>query len=533
MKLVSLCGRVGIVGFGLLLLGASSLPASGQESNLERDIQKLAARIDNHLVAGWATAQVVPAPLAGDEEFLRRIYVDIAGRIPGVAEARAFLNDKSLDKRRRLVAKLLESPRYVTHFTNFWRAALLPEATSSFQARFLVPGFETWLRKYLVKNAGYDEMVRDLLTATIAPQVFRGRMAASEPNPIAFYLVKELKPENLASGVTRTFLGVRLECAQCHNHPFADWKREQFWNFAAFFAGIKGRTQDDFTTPVAERIDKREIDIPGTGKVVQASFLDGTEPQWKFKVSPRKTLADWMTAADNPYFARAAVNRLWAHFFGNGLIEPVDEMVGTDNVANFPELLDELAKDFAAHRFDLKYLIRAITSTRAYQLTSAGKDKQDPGLFARMPVRGMSPEQLLDSLIQATGFQEPNNPQAFFNPNSLRGEFMTTFAEQGTTPMDAHTSIPQALFLLNGKLVADATSLDKSATLAAVADSPFMNTRQRIETLYLATLSRQPKPPEVERFSAFVEKHKEKERKNALADVFWTLLNSSEFMLNH
>jgi len=391
MKLVSVRGRVGILGFGLLVLAASTMPASAQQSQLETDVQKLAARIDGRLTAEWAASEVVPAPLAGDEEFLRRVYVDIAGRIPAVAEARAFLNDKSPDKRRRLVSKLLDSPRYVTHFTNFWRAVLLPEATSSFQARFLVPGFETWLRKYLVKNAGYDEMVRDLLTAPINPQGFRGRLAASEPTPIAFYLVKELRPENLASGVTRTFLGVRLECAQCHNHPFAGWKREQFWNFAAFFAGIKGRTQDDFTTPVAERIDKREIDIPGTGKVVQASFLDGTEPQWKFKVSPRKTLADWMTSADNPYFARAAVNRLWAHFFGHGLIEPVDEMAGTENVSNYPELLDELAKDFAAHRFDLKYLIRAITSTRAYQLTSAGKDKMEPGTFARMPVRGMSP----------------------------------------------------------------------------------------------------------------------------------------------
>src|SRR5262249_55281553 len=185
----------------------------------------------------------------------------------------------------------------------------------------------------------------------------------SAPNPAAYYSAKEFKAENLAAGIARLFLGVRVECAQCHNHPFADWKRDQFWGFAAFFAGIQGRSQGNSVTAGGEAPDKRELAIPGTDRVVQAAFLDGKEPPFKFNESSRVTLADWMTAADNPYFARALVNRMWAYLFGVGLIDPVDEMVGGESTCSHPELLDVLAKAFVDHNFDLKFLIRAITAS--------------------------------------------------------------------------------------------------------------------------------------------------------------------------
>jgi hypothetical protein len=519
----------------LLLMAGSSVGA---------DPRALAAKIDERTAAHWAAAKVSPAPPADDAEFLRRVSLDLTGRIPSVAETRAFLKDPAPDKRQRLVERLLAGPRYVTHFTNVWRALLLPEANASFQTRFIVPGFEAWLRKHLAKNTGYDQMVRELLTTPVGPQAMQGLygyQVQGEPTPLGYYVAKDAKPENLAAGTARMFLGIRLECAQCHNHPFATWKREQFWSYAAFFAGIEGQKQGEISIPSREVADRRSLAIPGTKRTVAAGFLDGGVPQWK-KEGTRATLADWMTSRDNPYFARAAVNRLWGYFFGTGLVDPVDDMAG-DHAASHPELLDELARDLAAHQFDLKYLIRAITASRAYQLTSRGTQpgQADPRLFARMAVKGLSAEQLFDSLAQATGYQDgaPTNPYAAFQfgGNSPRTEFLTKFAQAGDKAQEAQTSILQSLALMNGKFVADATSVERSETFAAVADAPFLDTRGRIEALYLATLSRFPTPKETSRLVLYVEgggpEGETKSQEKALADVFWALLNSGEFILNH
>src|SRR5207249_3122875 len=174
--------------------------------------------------------------------------------------------------------------RYITHFVGVWRDLLLPEVSTNVQTRLMATQFEDWLRKHLTENSGYDQLVRELLTAPMSPettQIYRGGPMA--PSPAAFYVAKELKPENLAASTSRTFLGVRLECAQCHNHPFADWKRDQFWSYAAFFAGIQRREQGGFVSADRESRDKREITVPGTERIVQASFLDGSEPQFKYE----------------------------------------------------------------------------------------------------------------------------------------------------------------------------------------------------------------------------------------------------------
>jgi hypothetical protein len=503
-----------------------------------QDAQALAARIDYHMAAGYKSAGVEPVPLADDAEFLRRVYLDLAGRIPTVPEARKFLGSASPGKRQEVIDELLQHRRYVAHFTNVWRALLMPEAGASIQARQLVPQLETWLRKHLAENTGYDRMVHELLTAPLRPGDMRNvpAMNRDDDSAQAFLLSKELKPENLAASTSRLFLGVRLECAQCHNHPMASWKRDQFWSLAAFFAGVQRQKQGDNVRPGRERFDKHEIAVPGTDRIVQAVFLDGKEPRFKFKVNPRQTLADWLTARDNPYFARASVNRIWAYFFGIGLIDPVDEMVGSDHVASHPELLDELARAFTAHRYDLKYLIRAIALSRAYQLTSAAAQPQSdqPQLFARRAVRGLSSEQFFDSIAAAIGYQEaaPRNVRGFIpEDNSPRGQFMTKFANHTDKATEHQTSILQALALMNGKFVADATSLDRSETLAAVADAPFLDAPERLETLYLATLSRRPNERELSRLKKYLES--EKDQRTALADVFWALLNSGEFFLNH
>src|SRR5262249_6353850 len=203
----------------------------------------------------------------------------------------------------------------------------------------------------------------------------------------------------------------------------------------------------------------------GLGKTVQAKFPDGTEPQWKPGVSPRAALADWMTAPENRYFARTAVNRLWAHFFGSGLAEPVDDL---EREVVKDEVLDELAKDFAAHQFDLKYLIRVITATRAYQLTSTAthESQEEPRQFARMAVKGLSGEQVLASVMEATGYEETavRPVRGGVGPGAARFELLASFARQTGGRSEFHTSIPQALALMNGKFVGDATSLERSST---------------------------------------------------------------------
>jgi hypothetical protein len=508
------------------------------------DVERLTANIDRFIAKRWDETRIEPAPRADDAEFLRRVYLDLAGRIPSVEEARTFLADQRVDKRTRLVEQLLDGSRYVAHFTNVWRLLLLPEAGNNFQVRLQQPSFEAWLKQKVALNVGYDKMARELLTVPLhkgnEAELFLG---AGAPTPVAFYVAKEFKPENLAASTARIFLGINVECAQCHNHPFAEWKREEFWGFAAFFAGVKSRRTMDLLLPEKEVQDKRELLIPGTERVAQARFLDGTEPVWKSKSTSRGTLSDWMTASTNPYFARAAVNRLWAYFFGTGLIDPVEEMVGGDHHPSHPELLDVLAREFAAHHFDVKFLIRAITASQPYQLTSAAMrpNQQERTLFACMPLRGLTAEQIFDSLAMATGYRDSGGgddllSNIFGGQRSARSEFLTRFANQPEQATEAQTSILQALSLMNGKVVAAATSLENSETLAAIAEAPFVTREERIETLYLATLSRKPEAKELRRAVQFISdagKRRKGSDTEALADVFWALLNSPEFIVNH
>ena len=345
---------------------------------------------------------VLPAPAADDAEFLRRVSLDLAGRIPSAGEVREFLDDPNPDRRRHLIDRLLAGPAYVAHFTTIEQRLLIPEAETNRQLRLITPAFEAWLRRQIAENVGYDRTLRDLLTVPVA--AVRSRLPAQqpttvrgqEPSPLAFYMAKEVKGENLAASTARLFLGLRLECAQCHNHPFATWKREQFWGYAAFFSSLERQGPPgavSVTGLIREFPDRREATVPGTDKVVPATFLDGSEPNWRPQVPAREILAEWMVAPDNPYFSRAAVNRLWAHFFGIGLVDPVDDM-GADNPPSHPELLDALARSFIEHGFDRKYLIRAIVLSRAYQLTSAvnGPELPEGAEAAHGPAQSEDPD---------------------------------------------------------------------------------------------------------------------------------------------
>jgi Protein of unknown function (DUF1553)/Protein of unknown function (DUF1549) len=501
-----------------------AIPAFAAEPDA-RDSAALAARIDQLLAERWTAANLKPAELASDAEFLRRVYLDLGGMIPPAHVTRDFLDDKSPDKRQKLVEKLLSSQRYVSNFTVFWRSVLLPESANgdNLGLRF---SFEAWLRLRLEQNAGFDRMAREILATAL--QRRRGQLAETDLldgqaqgiTPIAFDQANEGKPENLAGSTARLFLAVKLECAQCHNHPHAEWTQEQFWAYAAFFGGSRSG-------------NNVSIHIPKSNKTVNAKFPNGQEPKFEKNNNARIVLADWITAAENPYFAKATVNRVWSHFFGNGLIEPVDDL--TQEREKNP-LLEELARKFIEHKFDLKYLIRAIVSSRAYQATSIARSENSDELrlFARMPVRALSPEQIYESLAEVTRIQQERDPRDATAALVRRTELQARFVRQTEKATEAQTSILQALALMNGKLVDDATSLEQSQTLAAIAGAPYLDTAGKIEQLYLTALSRKPRPAESERFVKYVSKGGPSgDPHRALADVFWVLLNSGEFLFNH
>jgi hypothetical protein len=283
--------------------------------------------------------------------------------------------------------------------------------------------------------------------------------------------------------------------------------------------------------------NQRSIRVPETDRTVPARFLDGEQPAWKPDDQSREVLSRWIVDAGNPYFARAAVNRIWSYHFGIGLVEPMDDF-GPNNPPSHPQLLDVLARAFVESNYDVKFMIRAITRSQTYQLTSRQTDpsQADPRLFARVAVRAMTPEQIFDSLAQATGYAQPFDPEQplNFNNDPIRQEFIETFANQTESALDRSSTILQALALMNGRFVGEATDLADSRTLAAVVDAPFLSRTGKIEALYLATLSRYPTDSE----RAYLENYlnglqTDADPARGLSDLFWALLNSSEFLLNH
>lgn len=489
---------------------------------------ELAERIDRQIRSFQQVVEVTPSRQASDEEYLRRVYLDLAGRIPTVAEARDFLRDKSPDKRAELAKQLVDSGAHARHMATFWRRTWIPQGDTQ-EFRNLPEEFETWLTLELSSGAKYDEIVRKMLTVEIqdSTQSRASENLADRPAPESFLTASLRQPANLAANTTRAFLGLNLDCAQCHDHPFSRWTQEQFWETAAFFVRPSAKE--------AVGVDQFQVAIPETTKVVSATLLVDGEISWPEKLSQdsgRDALANWVADSRNPYFAKNAVNRMWAHYFGVGLVEPLDD-ISEDNIALQPEILETLADAFVKSDFDLKLISEAIVRTEAYQRTSrasAGEEEQVDRLhYARMPVRGMSGEQLYDSLRTAAGMPAV---RADLNAASRGGRddrFSSSFFVED--PAQAERSILQTLTLMNGETTAEAIDPKQSPLIKVLVDAPFLNNDQKIDTLFLATLGRNPEAEELEMFVAHLQQADS--TGEALSQMMWVLLNSAEFNTNH
>lgn len=505
---------------------ASFVPGSAQagEDGKADDSPAAAARqIDALFETAWREAGLMPVAPIDDAGFLRRITLDLTGCIPSASDVRAFLADKRDDKRARVVEELLKNPRHARHMAAIWRDVLLPRDAADRTSE----SFEAWLQTRFQQNVSYDSLVTEILTA-------RGGRANSEA--ALFFAAHQTKPEELAASSSRAFLGVEVRCAQCHDHPLARWKQDDFWGFAAFFARVQGPTA---TTPNVRVDDRTEGDVqnPKTHAVAAPRFLDGTEYR-ELTVEPRRAvLARWVTSPDNLYFARAAVNRVWWILFGRGMAHPVDDL-GSHNPGTYPQVLERLAADFTSHGWNLSRTFQVIAATRAYQLSSAAPGGPAPGVaddmeagYAVMPVRSLSARQVYDSLLQAAGNRDTIEG-ASRQIQAERQMFLRKFDVPVREATEFQGGIPQALTLLNGPFVARMTNPATGDLISALNDSPFLRNDQRIEALFLATLSRFPDDTEREQTRKLLTERGATGRAQALGDILWALLNSSEFVMN-
>lgn len=525
-----------------------------------------ASPVDSLLAAAWAKEGVVPAPEVDDATFMRRAYLDLTGVVPTAARARAYLADERADRRTRLVDELLASDAFAKHWTNYWDDVLMEGGKRQLVDRV---AFRQWLYAQLLANVPYDELVRRLLTASgVNSEGGRPNLAGwelDEPpaegvnGAVNFLLTGAQEPQNLAGTTSRVFLGVQIQCAECHDHPTEKWTQNDFERFTSAFMRVRGR-------PVGgERMGMRRVEIddaprPPKRRVKKTGYgdepptaLDGTPLGGD---NPRQALAAWLTAKDNPWFARAIVNRMWGYFLGRGFVEPVDDMAPS-NTAVAPELLALLTRDFVASGYDLRHLMRVITTSSAYQRAPRGGG----ALWQSFALRPMNDTQLLDSLVTATGIESVLEEVAGERLSrvklELRRQFRFTFDVDEEASSDTFTgTTPQALMLLNGALTAAGSSALDGSTLGDAARAKG-GTDATIEALYLATLSRAPTESELTHWRAYVASasqtraerprgggpvgkvYRQKRLRDlgpadlAYEDILWTLLNASEFFFIH
>jgi Protein of unknown function (DUF1549)/Protein of unknown function (DUF1553) len=511
---------------------ASTLPAGTGPTSLRRVI-------DAEINSVWVKEKITPAGRASDSAFLRRIYLDLVGVVPSYEETTAFLQDADPRKREKLVDKLLADPRFATQQAHAWDLALFGRHPGNIDATRKRDTFTKWLAEQFAKDVPYDQWVKSLL------------LAEQEGSEL-FYVQYRNQPEEATVGVTRIFLGTQLQCARCHDHPFEAWTQRDFYGMAGFFVrlnvidaggkkhriaekstgevlfsgSVKEQTPGKKGVPVRPKfLGGQELDEPAAPKDFKEPPLKGNTPPPKPLFSRKEKLVDWLTASDNPYFARAVANRVWAQFMGRGLVHPVDDLT-VKNKASHPELFKTLTDDMRGRKFDLKGYIRELVNSDTYQLADTGEIKEAlPASFERARVRPLSAEELMASLRVATGHE------AAMPKNSDSTEyFLRYFGEPTDGQGHFQSSLAEHLFLDNAPQIRTLCQQGKGnlADWMVKAKAPM---EERVERLFLSVLSR---PPSAEERARFVQ-HLSGDAKmlpGLVEEAIWVLVSCAEFRFN-
>lgn len=497
--------------------------------------------LDRHLAAQWQRLGILPSEPAGAEEFIRRATLDICGTLPTPAEVQDYIADTRADKRARLINRLLDRPEYASFFALKWGDILRNRGRGygTSQQRAGTALFAGWIRDSLADNKPYDRFVADILTAS----------GSQETNPpTVWYRTVRTTPEYVES-VAQAFLGVRIQCAQCHHHPAERWSQTDYYQLAAVFArvGRKGGFADA-EVPTAETIylaDEGAVVHPRTGRVMSPRPLGGAEFKLDRYDDPRRSLARWMTARDNPYFARTMANRMWGHFLGRGIIHPIDDARSTNPPSN-PELLDALARAFSASGYDVKQLIRIICNSAAYGLSSVpNESNQDDGQsFARYYPRRLSAEVLLDALGQVlqapTQFRSvsgafPVGTRAIDLPDeAVPSHFLDVFGRPARNSacecerVDA-PALGQTLALIGSPEIQAMLTADKGfVKRLAQNGKPHA---ENVPDIFLRVFARPPRPRELAVAVKFLDARAD--RLASYGSLLWSLLATNEFLFNH
>jgi hypothetical protein len=487
--------------------------------------------IDELAAAKWKKLGLLPSPACDDATFIRRVSVDLCGRLPTADEARAFLDDTSADKRDKLIDRLLDSPHYPAYFAMRWGSILRnSRLAGADQAAY---AFHNWIKDQIARNRPYDELVRGVVAASGEWQ--------DAPAINWYWQSRDDQLHQVTADTAQVFLGIRLQCAKCHHHPYERWGQEDYYGLAGFFTRLGrksfGQPPPYFAAANSQTGEKN----PLTDRTPEPKFLDGEYGKFTPEDDPRHALVDWMTKPENPFFARVMVNRLWGHFMGRGLVHEVDDLRESNPPSN-PELLDALAKDFVDHKFDVKHMIKLIVSSRVYQLscepTAANKD--DRQNFARFYARRFIAEVLHDALDQTCGTRTnfggvASTARAVDLPHEGFGSyFLDTFDRpRRVTGCECERSsgatLAQVLLLANSDEIENKIGSGEGRVAKAITSKKPIP--EVIEDLYLTAYARRPSEAERQATVSYVDSQENKQQ--ALEDVLWTIVNTKEFGFNH
>lgn len=519
-----------------------SQPAADTQAQLAAWEQSIARSfVDRHLVAQWKQLGITPSSQADDREFLRRASLDICGTLPTSAEMAEYVSNPRADKRAQLIDRLLDRPEYASYFAMKW-ADILRNRGLGYSTRYQRAGttlFAGWIRDNLAANVPYDRFVASILTAS----------GSQEANPPTIWYRTVRTKTDYVESVAQAFLGIRIQCAQCHHHPAEHWSQADYYQLAAVFArvGRKGGYADA-EVPTGETIylaDEGEVVHPRTGERMLPRPPGGDVFKLSRYDDPRRSLADWMASPDNPYFARTMANRMWGHFFGRGIIHPIDDARSTNPPSN-PELLDALARDCVASGYDVKHLIRVICNSAAYSLSSMPNDtnRDDVQGYTRYYPRRLAAEVLLDALGQvleaptrfrAVAGEFPQGTRAIDLPDeAVPSHFLDVFGRPARNSacecerIDS-PALGQTLELVNSsELQAKLTAEKGYVARLAGNDRPHV---ENVTDVFLRVFGRPPRDKERETAVTFLES--QANRKTAYASLLWSLVATNEFLFNH